>query len=161
MFVRMGPTPLKVAAVVAFVLVAGVVARMTYEQTVNPSTPAQAQADLYDCADFTYQEEAQAVFDQDPTDPYGLDEDDPSPDDGIACEALPSRTTSSPPPTTISSPPPTTSASPPSSATASPTPQPPSDLFSSGGPTHGPVSLMPDGSCPTEYPVQHHGLCYP
>jgi hypothetical protein len=74
----MGTTPLKVAAVVvAFVLLGGVVTRMTYEQTVNPSTPAQAQADLYDCGDFTYQEEAQAVFDQDPTDPYGLDEDDP------------------------------------------------------------------------------------
>ena len=73
----MGTTPLKVAAVVAFVLLGGVVTRMTYEQTVNPSTPAQAQADLYDCCDFTYQEEAQAVFDQDPTDPYGLDEDDP------------------------------------------------------------------------------------
>jgi hypothetical protein len=75
----MGPTPMKLAAVVAFVLIAGMVARIDYEQTVNPSKPAQAQADLYDCGDFTYQEVAQAVFDQNPSDPYGLDEDDPNP----------------------------------------------------------------------------------
>ena len=50
---------------------------------------AMAQEDLYDCSDFDTQEEAQAVFDQDPSDPYGLDEDDGA-DDGIACETLPS-----------------------------------------------------------------------
>jgi hypothetical protein len=148
----MGTTSLKVAAVVAFVLVAGMVARMTYEQTVNPSKPAQAQADLYDCRDFTYQEEAQAVFDQNPSDPYGLDEDDPSPDDGKACEALPSRNTITPPPITT--------ASPPSSASASPAPPPPEDLFNSGGPKSGPVPLMPDGDCPLGFPVKHHDLCY-
>jgi hypothetical protein len=114
----MGTTPLKLAAVVAFMLVAGMVARMTYEQTVNPSKPAQAQADLYDCSDFRFQEEAQAVFDQNPSDPYGLDEDDPRPDDGKACEALPSRNTITPPPTTTIIPPPTTTASPHSSASA-------------------------------------------
>lgn len=51
-----------------------------------------AQTDLYDCSDFSTQEEAQAVFDQDPSDPYGLDEDDGA-DDGIACETLPSGAT--------------------------------------------------------------------
>jgi hypothetical protein len=50
--------------------------------------PAHAQ-DL-DCRDFTYQEEAQAVFDTNPSDPNRLDEDQ-GPDDGIACEALPRR----------------------------------------------------------------------
>jgi hypothetical protein len=49
-------------------------------------SPAFAQADL-DCADFTYQEEAQAVFDQDPSDPNNLDADN----DEIACESLPPR----------------------------------------------------------------------
>jgi len=34
--------------------------------------PGFAQ-DLYDCADFQYQEDAQAVYDQDTSDPYGLD----------------------------------------------------------------------------------------
>jgi hypothetical protein len=50
--------------------------------------PAWAQSlqegDLYDCDDFTYQEDAQRVYDRDPSDPYGLDADD----DGIACEDL-------------------------------------------------------------------------
>ncbi len=37
--------------------------------------------------DFTYQEEAQAVYNRDPSDPNGLDADN----DGIACESLPPR----------------------------------------------------------------------
>src|SRR5918998_4449661 len=28
------------------------------------------------------------------------------------------------------------------------------DLFNAGGPSTGPVPLMPDGSCPVEYPVE-------
>lgn len=44
---------------------------------------AFAQDDL-NCADFATQEEAQAVFDADPSDPNQLDDDD----DGIACEVL-------------------------------------------------------------------------
>ncbi|MEU0740191.1 excalibur calcium-binding protein [Streptomyces sp. NPDC006134] len=53
-----------------------------------PAGTAHAQ-DL-DCRNFTFQEEAQAVFDSDPSDPNRLDEDQ-GPDDGIACEALPRR----------------------------------------------------------------------
>ncbi|WDV50178.1 excalibur calcium-binding protein [Streptomyces coeruleorubidus] len=49
--------------------------------------PAHAQTDR-DCRDFAFQEDAQAVFDADPSDPNRLDEDQ-GPDDGIACEALP------------------------------------------------------------------------
>ena len=48
---------------------------------------AAAQTDLYDCSDFTYQEEAQAQLL--PGDPYGLDADN----DGMACDTLPSRGT--------------------------------------------------------------------
>ena len=52
---------------------------------------AMAQTtDQFDCGDFEFQEDAQDVFDQDPSDPSGLDEDD-GVDDGIACESLPSR----------------------------------------------------------------------
>src|SRR5688572_11999093 len=40
-------------------------------------------ADL-DCSNFATQQEAQAVFNADPSDPNGLDSDD----DGIACESL-------------------------------------------------------------------------
>ncbi len=97
--------------------------------------------DLYDCSDFDTQEEAQAVYEEDTSDPYGLDEDDGA-DDGIACETLPSgggavaentmmETTISPSPTTSMSPsssPPTTSSptstTATSTATASPTPLP-------------------------------------
>ncbi|MFF0011575.1 hypothetical protein [Streptomyces sp. NPDC005374] len=58
--------------------------------TAGPFTGiAHARADL-DCADFVYQEDAQTVFDLDPTDPNRLDEDQ-GPDDGIACEVLPRR----------------------------------------------------------------------
>src|SRR5215211_1956355 len=41
------------------------------------------------------------------------------------------------------------------------TPEPPKDLFNSGGPSNGPVPLMLDGNCPVEYPVKQNGLCYP
>lgn len=40
------------------------------------------------CGDFTYQEDAQAVYDADPSDPNGLDGSD---DDGRVCESLPHR----------------------------------------------------------------------
>jgi hypothetical protein len=49
----MGPTPLKVAAVVAFVLVAGVIAAITYEQT-NSTALAQDEDPRVglDCDDY-------------------------------------------------------------------------------------------------------------
>jgi hypothetical protein len=51
--------------------------------------PAMASglSDLYNCDDFSSQEEAQATFEaSDDSDPNGLDDDD----DGVACETLPS-----------------------------------------------------------------------
>ena len=53
-----------------------------------------AQQDLYDCSDFTYQEDAQAVYNQDTSDPYGLDGppgESYAGTQGVACEELPSR----------------------------------------------------------------------
>jgi hypothetical protein len=44
-------------------------------------------ADLYNCPDFQYQEDAQAVYNQNTSDPNGLDDDS----DGEACENLPRR----------------------------------------------------------------------
>ena len=44
-------------------------------------------AQTVSCADFTYQEEAQAALDADPRDPNGLDGDG----DGVACDDLPRR----------------------------------------------------------------------
>ena len=46
-----------------------------------------AAQDVLNCTDFTYQEDAQAEFNRDPSDPNNLDDDN----DGIACEDLPSR----------------------------------------------------------------------
>ncbi|MGX1883524.1 excalibur calcium-binding protein [Streptomyces sp. NPDC055287] len=62
---------------------------LTAAVSIPLSGVAHAQPDL-DCSDFTFQEEAQAEFSRDTSDPSGLDED-PGEDDGIACEALPSR----------------------------------------------------------------------
>ena len=41
---------------------------------------------IYNCSDFSYQEDAQSVYNQDTSDPNRLDGDG----DGIACESLPS-----------------------------------------------------------------------
>jgi hypothetical protein len=48
------------------------------------ASSAYAQ-DEYDCEDFSTQQEAQATFSQDTSDPYGLEADN----DGKACETLP------------------------------------------------------------------------
>jgi hypothetical protein len=53
----------------------------------EPATPAPAAEEDLDCIDFAFQEDAQAVYDRIPGDPYNLD---PS-GDGIACSSLPSR----------------------------------------------------------------------
>jgi len=158
------------------VLAAGFVGRVTYEQVINPSTPALAQEDQYDCASFGSQESAQSELDRDPRDPNNLDPDG----DGQACDdydyggtstnsASPSSSAS---PTTTSSPESTTSsASPSSDASASPQAdeqdgqtrgsRQDDDLMRSGGPHDGPVPLMPDGSCPAEFPTRQNGLCHP
>jgi hypothetical protein len=52
--------------------------------SAQPAT--QLAADL-NCGDFQYQEDAQAVLNQNPSDPNHLDEDH----DGVACESLPHR----------------------------------------------------------------------
>ena len=51
------------------------------------AAPVGAQ-DTLNCSDFVYQEDAQAEYDADPSDPHGLDEGGVP---GLACEDLPSR----------------------------------------------------------------------
>ena len=58
-------------------------------QTASPTTTTTAGDQ--DCADFATQPEAQAVLEQDPSDPNGLDGDG----DGVACESLPGGSSSS------------------------------------------------------------------
>ena len=37
----------------------------------------------------------------------------------------------------------------------------PGNLLDAGGPTSGPLPLMPDGGCPREFPTKRDGACYP
>jgi hypothetical protein len=90
---------------------------------------------------FTYQEEAQAVLEQDPSDPNRLDGND---NDGVACEMLPHRPGGG-----------TTTGG---TTTGGPTVDP--THIDAGGPENGPVPLMSDGGCPIEYPTQRGDLCY-
>jgi hypothetical protein len=163
MWLKMGRTLLKLAVVV-LVLATGATARITYEQI---STPALAQEDQYDCASFGSQESAQAELDRDPRDPNTLDADD----DGQACEdydygGTSSTASASPTPPTTSSPAPTSSASPSAAEqqydkpTAAKQQYEEEILFDSGGSTVGQVPLMPDGSCPVEFPVKANGACH-
>jgi hypothetical protein len=56
--------------------------------TAEPATTVdQPRVIDIDCADFDFQEEAQRVYDQDPSDPYNLDPNK----DGFACSSLPSQ----------------------------------------------------------------------
>ncbi|MFF7853693.1 excalibur calcium-binding protein [Streptomyces sp. NPDC007904] len=81
-----------------------------------------AHAQDLDCRDFTFQEDAQALYDTDPSDPHRLDEDQGL-DDGLACEALPRRglTSSTTAPTRPPAPP---TPAPTPTFTAAPTPIP-------------------------------------
>ena len=55
--------------------------------TATPIAPASQDGRDVNCVDFTYQEDAQVIFDRIAGDPYNLD---PS-GDGLACSSLPSR----------------------------------------------------------------------
>ena len=71
--------------------------------TVDKLAPVVApplQSAGKDCGDFTFQEDAQAFLDLDPSDPSGLDGND---NDGKACESLPSRAAGQTAPTTPTS----------------------------------------------------------
>lgn len=151
-------------ALVVLVLSCGFTARAAWELSRSELTQptvgldlVQSQTDL-DCADFASQAEAQAEFDKDTTDPNNLDADN----DGIACESLDGGTEDS-----------GTGAgdtggrgsrdgtSDGTSDADAGSDQYNGDLMDAGGPSSGPVPLMPGGGCPIEYPVEHDGACYP
>jgi hypothetical protein len=137
--------------IVALVLASGLSLRVAWEELADPSAPALAQTDQYDCESFGSQESAQAELERDLSDPNNLDPDV----DGQACEDHNyggGGSTASP--TATSSP----------TSTASPTPsseQYNDELFNAGGPKSGPAPLMPDGSCPAGFPIEQSGACYP
>jgi hypothetical protein len=149
---RMGTTTWRLL-VVGLVLLAGLVSRVTFEQLIHPRVPAAAQSNQYDCASFGSQQSAQAELERDPSDPNVLDPDG----NGRACDDYDYSTSTT---TTQSSPSPSTAS--PSSSSPSPKPRPLGDrnLLNAGGPTNGPAPLMPDGTCPPEFPTKHKNLCY-
>ena len=127
----MGDKRLKILVVV-LVLAAGFVSRVTYEQLINPSTPALAQEDQYDCPSFGSQESAQAELERDPRDPNNLDPDG----NGQACEDYDYGSTNSASPSSSASP--ATTSSPESTtggSQSSPSPTSDSSPTSSASPT--------------------------
>ncbi len=69
------------------VVVQETVTETVIEEPTEETTPVEeAAVEDLDCSDFTTQEEAQAVLDDDPSDPHNLDFGG----DGVACERLPS-----------------------------------------------------------------------
>jgi hypothetical protein len=156
---RMGTTTLKLL-VVGLVLLAGLVSRVTYEQLIHPREHAAAQSSQYDCASFGSQQSAQAELERDPSDPNALDSDG----NGRACDdydysagTTNATTTNATTPSRPSPSSPSPSSAPPSSV---PRPQGDQNLLDAGGPTNGPAPLMPDGTCPPEFPTKHQDLCY-
>jgi hypothetical protein len=150
----MGTTTLRLL-VVGLVLLAGLVSRVTYEQLIHPRERAAAQSNQYNCASFGSQQSAQAELERDPSDPNDLDSDG----NGRACDDYDysaSTTNNTIDSTTMQS---TTS---PSSLSPSSKPRPQVDrnLLNAGGLTNGPAPLMPDGTCPPEFPTKHKNLCY-
>lgn len=128
---------LTIPAVSVLVACSGFASRVAWESFREPE-PAEAQSvaegDRYDCEDFTYQE-AQRVYDRDPSDPFGLDGqigDAFEGIEGVACEELPSRSQTGTRPLVSKGGP----------------------LLNSGGSTEGPLPLMADGNCPKEFPVE-------
>jgi hypothetical protein len=166
---RMGITMSRLL-VVGLVLLAGLVSRVTYEQLIHPTEPAAAQTDQYDCSSFGSRDAAQAELERDPSDPNNLDPDG----NGRACEGYnygstvtnsplptsPSQSSTSPSSSSPSDPSPSSAS--PRSTSPSPKPGPQGDrnLLDAGGPTKGPVPLMPDGGCPKEFPTEYNNLCF-
>lgn len=128
--------------IVAALVLAVFSARMAWETM----TPAEAQSgDQFDCADFATQEEAQAEYDADPSDPSGLDGPQGEATDGtpgVACESLPSGGSGG-----------TDSGSSPDQYQYDS-----GSLMDSGGPGDGPLPLMPGGGCPSGY-AEQEGAC--
>ncbi len=143
---------LRILVVTFLVLASGLSLLMVSKNLLSPPAAAGPQPDpqtnpsnTFDCETFAYQENAQLWYDRDHTDPFDLDADN----DGIACEALPSRPT--PPPggggLTTTAPPSTT---PPTSSPPTTPPPSSSTTIDSGGPERSPVPLLPGGEDTSE-----------
>jgi hypothetical protein len=146
--------------IVALVLASGFTLRVAWEELANPTTPAFAQEDQYDCASFGSQESAQAELERNPDDPSNLDPDD----DGQACEDYDygvdgdTTTTSSATEDQYDT---SATIDQYGGAAAVDQYQGVGSLFDSGGAASGAVPPMPAGGCPAEFPTEIDGACYP
>jgi hypothetical protein len=152
--------------IIALVLASGFTLRVAWEELANPTTPAFAQTDQYDCASFGSQESAQAELERNPDDPSNLDPDN----DGQACEDYDYGVDGGSTITTSTSTASATEDQYESSATvdqyssaaaADQYVEGVGSLFDSGGAAGGAVPLMPGGGCPAEFPTEIDGACYP
>ncbi|MDP9477007.1 MAG: excalibur calcium-binding domain-containing protein [Actinomycetota bacterium] len=123
------------AMIVAALILAVFSARLAWETI--PSAQAQS-GDPFDCADFDTQEEAQAEYDSDPSDPSGLDADD----DGIACEELGDGSSGG------------------TGGSSGQYQYGGGSLMDSGGAEDGAMPVMPGGGCPAEFPTNREGACH-
>src|SRR5918997_5819868 len=123
--------------IAALVLASGFTLRVAWEELSDPTTPALAQTDQYDCASFGSQESAQAELERNPDDPSNLDPDG----NGIACEDYDYGVSGG---TTATSSP-TATASPIATQDQYQRDLGSGNLFDAGGPTGGPAPPMPDG----------------
>ena len=153
--------------------VGGLVLAAIVAWAVWGNMPTVAAQDL-NCSVFDTQQEAQDELESNPSDPNNLDNDN----DGTACESLPRdggggggpRSAPSPSPQPSPSPlaPSKTPATPPKTPPPAPKTPPPAPkaqpdsgtLMKAGGSSTGPAPLMPNGSCPQEFPNVRDGACY-
>ena len=114
------------------------------------------------------QQYAQGLLDQGVPGAARLDPDG----NGVACDQLRSAGGGQPASAGRASPQPSAGGGSQVASTASASPQPSADggnqlldrygnLLDAGGPTSGPLPLMPDGGCPKEFPTKRDGACYP
>jgi hypothetical protein len=144
------------AAVAVLVLCVGAAARVACEDvrgsgsSIQPAA-AQESADL-DCDDFATQQEAQATYDADPTDPNGLDADG----DGEACEENSGGGAGTNDDGASDDQYDNGGATP----SAGPNRPEREDLFESGGTFAVPVEPSPGSGCPPHHPVERRGYCH-
>lgn len=135
-------------AVVVLVLCVGAGARVAYEKVGGSEAgmkPAAAQeSGGLDCADFATQQEAQAEYDADPSDPNGLDADS----DGVACEENAGGGTTD------------DGGDEGATRPGDRNNRGDRDLMESGGTLAAPVPPLPGGGCPPDYPVARRGYCH-
>ena len=114
------------------------------------------------------QQYAQGLLDQGVPGASRLDPDG----NGIACDQLQSAGGGQPASAGSPTPQPSVDVGSQSASGGSASPQPSADggsqllnrydnLLEAGGPSSGPLPLMPDGGCPKEFPTKRDGACYP